>query len=599
MAKALTRDQVPVEETWDLSDLFQSEADYEEALRWTVEAADQFHKTYRGKLQSAETVVQALDAYEPILAELDRMGNYVYLHWEADTQNPVHVARSQKYTDQIAGVGSKLAFLEAELAQLDKDQLEAAGDAAPRYRTFLAHIIRRKDHLLSEREEALLAALSPVLEAPYEIYGEIKQGDIRFPAFEVEGQEIHMTYNAFENSLETDPNTALRRAASRVFYETLDQYKAGTAAAYLTQVRRDKIESKLRGYASVFDYLLDRQDVDRTLYDRQIDVIMKDLAPIMQDYARYLKKVYGLDRMTSFDLKAPPVLGTSKTISFQEAGEIIRDGLSPLGEAYGAMLFEAFHNRWIDYAENAGKSTGAFCSDCYKSHPYILTSFNRQMNEVITLSHELGHAGQSILTNAHQNILNVDLSMYFVESPSTTNEIIMGNYLLKKAKGDKETRKQIIGQIISQTYYHNFVTHLLEAAYQREVYRLIDQGESFDAERLSEIYRQVLTDFWGDAVEIEKGSALTWMRQPHYYMGLYSYTYSAGLTVGTKMALRIMEEGPSAAAQWLEVLRQGGSKKPVELAQMAGVDITTDQPLKETIAYIGRLVKELVEEDEA
>lgn len=595
MAKALKRDQVPIEETWNLKDIFPTEEEYEATLKKTLDRAKTFREDYRGKIKVAGDVVEALKAYEALLMDLDDLSNYVSLHEEADTRNPVHMARSQRFTDLMAGLEQDLSFLEPDLAALSKEVLEEAGTKAPSYANYLDKMVRKKDHLLSDKEEGILAAMGPVLDAPYQVYADIKQGDIRFPAFEVDGEEVHMTYNAFENSFETSVNTVLRRKASQVFYDQLDKYKSGTASAYLIQVRRDKIEASLRGYNSVFDYLLDLQDVDRDLYNRQIDVIMRDLAPVMQKYARYLKDLYGLEEMTSFDLKAPPTSGESEEISFPEAGEYIKEGLSLLGPDYVAMLDRAFKDRWIDYAENEGKSTGAFCASSYNVHPYILTSFNRQINEVITLSHELGHAGQDILTNKNQNILNTYLSMYFVEAPSTANEIIMGNYLLKKAGEDKEVKKEIMGQIISQTYYHNFVTHLLEAAYQREVYRIIDEGGAFDADRLSEIYRKVLTEFWGPEVKIMDGSCLTWMRQPHYYMGLYSYTYSAGLTIGTEVARRIMEEGDPAVQDWLEVLRQGGSKKPVELAQMAGVDIRTEAPLKDTIRYIGELVDGLVE----
>ncbi|WP_304264298.1 M3 family metallopeptidase, partial [Kallipyga massiliensis] len=493
MAKALKRDQVPIEETWNLEDIFPTEEEYEAALKKTLDRAKTFREDYRGKIKAAGDVVEALKAYEALLMDLDDLSNYVSLHEEADTRNPVHMARSQRFTDLMAGLEQDLSFLEPDLAALSKEVLEEAGTKDPSYANYLDKMVRKKDHLLSDKEEGILAAMGPVLDSPYQVYGDIKQGDIRFPAFEVDGEEVHMTYNAFENSLETSANTALRRKASQVFYDQLDKYKSGTASAYLTQVRREKIEASLRGYDSVFDYLLDRQDVDRDLYNRQIDVIMRDLAPVMQKYARYLKDLYGLEEMTSFDLKAPPTSGESEEISFQEAGEYIKDGLSLLGPDYVAMLDRAFKERWIDYAENEGKSTGAFCASSYNVHPYILTSFNRQINEVITLSHELGHAGQDILTNKNQNILNTYLSMYFVEAPSTANEIIMGNYLLKKAGEDKEVKKEIMGQIISQTYYHNFVTHLLEAAYQREVYRIIDEGGAFDADRLSEIYRKVLT----------------------------------------------------------------------------------------------------------
>src|SRR5699024_798033 len=189
---------------------------------------------------------------------------------------------------------------------------------------------------------------------------------------------------------------------------------------------------------------------------------------------------------------------------------------------------------------------------------------------------------------------NTDTSMYFIEAPSTMNEMLVANHLLNHSK-DPKFKRWVISSIVSRTYYHNFVTHLLEAAYQREVYNIIDAGGSVNATILNEIKREVLEDFWGDDVEINDGAELTWMRQPHYYMGLYPYTYSAGLTISTAMSQRILNEGKSAVKDWKEVLKAGGTKTPKELALMAGIDISTDKPLKETIAYIGSLIDELIE----
>ena len=189
-----------------------------------------------------------------------------------------------------------------------------------------------------------------------------------------------------------------------------------------------------------------------------------------------------------------------------------------------------------------------------------------------------------------------DPSMYFVESPSTTNELIMSRYLLEKATTDQE-RRYLCGQIISRTYFHNFVTHFIEGYYQREVYKLIDKKEGFTADDLSRIFKETLQKFWGEDVEINEGSELTWMRQPHYYMGLYPYTYSAGLTIGTQVSKMIVEEGKPAADRWLKALALGSTEDSVGIAKAAGVDITTDKPLKDTIEYIGKVIDDIEKYD--
>ena len=216
------------------------------------------------------------------------------------------------------------------------------------------------------------------------------------------------------------------------------------------------------------------------------------------------------------------------------------------------------------------------------------------MKEAFVLAHELGHAGHFYLAQNNQNLYDTNPSLYFVEAPSTMNEMLMTNHLMKNMD-DKRMKRWVLSTLLSRTYYHNFVTHLLEAHFQRKVYEIIDNGGSVQAPTLNKLKRETLEQFWGDAVKINKGAELTWMRQPHYYMGLYPYTYSAGLTVSTQASKRIREEGQEAIEDWREVLKAGGTKTPVELAEMAGVDITTEKPLLNTIEYIGDIIDEIVQ----
>ena len=403
-----------------------------------------------------------------------------------------------------------------------------------------------------------------------------------------------MTFVNFEGEWEYVADTKLRRAAFETFSKKLAEYQNTIAGAYQTQVQKEKTIADLRGYDSVIDYLLFPQKVDRSLYDRQIDLIMEHLAPHMRKYAKLLQRVHGLEEMTFADLKIDLDPKFEPEITIEESRPYIVDALSILGDDYLEAINRAFDERWIDFVQNKGKSTGAFCSSPYGVHPYVLVSWTDKMTEVFTLAHELGHAGHFYLAQKNQNVFDTRPSTYFVEAPSTMNELFVANYLMKNTE-DKRMKRWVLSSIVSKTYYHNFVTHLLEAHYQREVYRIIDAGGSVQAPKLNELKRQTLEMFWGDAVTINQGAELTWMRQPHYYMGLYPYTYSAGLTVATEVMKRIENEGQVAIDDWKEVLKAGGTRTPVELAQMAGVDITTDKPLLDTIAYIGEMIDEMIE----
>ena len=461
-----------------------------------------------------------------------------------------------------------------------------------KYPHFIKQLQDRKPYQLSADVEKVLATLTPTLRSPFELYGTTKSLDINFESFDYEGVTYPLDYATFENEYEDHPSPEFRRKSFRAFSDALRQYQHTTAATYNMQVQQEKIEADLRGYDSVIDYLLQDQEVTKDMFDRQIDVIMSDLAPVMQKYAKIIQRVHNLDKMRFEDLKISIDPNFEPEISIEKSKKYIYGALNVLGDDYVKMLESAYDYRWIDFAQNKGKDTGAYCASPYATHSYVFISWTGKMAETFVLAHELGHAGHFTLAQKHQNLLESEASMYFVEAPSTMNEMLMANYLFNSSN-DPRFKRWVIGSILSRTYYHNMVTHLLEAAYQREVYSRVDNGESLTAPLLNEIMLNTYKAFFGDTVEMTDGVELTWMRQPHYYMGLYSYTYSAGLTIGTVVSQCIKKEGQPAVDRWLKTLQAGGSQSPIELAQIAGVDITTDAPLKETINYISNLVDEL------
>ena len=592
MSKELHRNKIDQEETWDLSHFFKTEAEFEQAIMQTQEDVKEFVETYKGKLKEKESVNACLSSYANVYEAIVPLDAYASLNLSVDQTDESHQIRASRWNQILAELMSELSFVDSELLALPKETLEAAIHHDASFSRYLLQLIEKKPYTLDAEVEKVLASFTSIFEAPYELYNTTKMLDLEFPDFKVKDQRHSLSYLAFEGSLEYEPDTEKRRAAFNAFSKELRKYQHTTAKTYDLHIQTEKKLADLRGYDSVTDYLLQTQEVDKSLYNRQIDLIMDELAPHMRKYAKLIKKVYNLKTMTYADLKVPLDPTYVPRVTYEEAQKYIKDALGLLGEDYNDMLDRAFDERWIDYAQNKGKSTGAFCSSPFGVHPYILISWSNQMEDVFTLIHELGHAGHFNYANAHQNIFNANSSMYFVEAPSTMNEMLLANNLLNKST-DKRFKRWVIATLISGTYYHNFVTHLLEAAYQREVYKLVDAKENVNAAILNQLKRDVLESFWGDAVEITEGAELTWMRQPHYYMGLYPYTYSAGLTISTQVSRRILEEGQPAVDDWINVLKLGGSKKPIELAQLAGVDISTEEPLRETINYIGSLVDEL------
>ncbi|UPM52572.1 oligoendopeptidase F [Gottfriedia acidiceleris] len=595
LVKRLSRAEVPTEMTWKLEDLYPTRAEWLVALELIendlVEA-----KSLKGSvLKSAESLKKALLTYESIMLQLIRCGTYVSLRQSGDGSDSQNQSDSLLFSSLSTKANTTLTFIQSELLHLNNEMLEAFIKEEKEivvFKLLLEEIIASKKHrLLPETEEAL-AALGEVTSAPYRIYQTSKAADLKFDSFEDEnGKELENSFALFENLYEFSPNHTVRKQAYESFTKTLTQYKNTYASIYATQVKKEVALSKLRHYDSVTQMLLEDHKVSLEMYHNQLNIIFKELAPHMRRLANLKKKQLGLETIHFYDLKAPLDPNFNPSTTYEEAKETILKSLEIMGPDYVSIMEKAFDERWIDYCDNVGKSTGAFCSSPYGVHPYILISWQDTMRNAFVLTHELGHAGHFYYANKYQRVVNTRPSMYFVEAPSTFNEMLLGQYLLKQTN-DPKMKRWVILQLLG-TYYHNFVTHLLEGEFQRRVYELAEKGTPLTATTFCEVKANVLKEFWGDSVEIDEGASLTWMRQPHYYMGLYPYTYSAGLTASTAISRRIASEGQPVIDAWIEVLKTGGSKKPVELLKMAGVDLTTSAPIKEAVEYVGSLVTEL------
>ncbi|HEM3610256.1 TPA: oligoendopeptidase F [Streptococcus suis] len=585
------RHEIDVQLTWNTNLIFPDNQAYKDALATYKKQVENFEASYKGKLTTLETIVAALKEYEGLAILESKLSHYAFLPLEVDKMNTELASLSNDFDLTIAYTIPKLSFLHTELSLLDQDVLESVITDQPQWKSYIQNIIRQKPYQLHPLQEELLANFAPTFGQPYNNYGVTKFEDMTFDSFEANGETLRNSYVLFENDYELSHDTEIRRNSAAGFYSTLKKYKNTTAATYLSHIKNEQIEARLRGFDNTIDFLLHSQNVSRDLFDRQIDVIMKELAPHMRRYVKLVAKAHCLDKITHADLKISLPSEYNQRITPEESKQFLIDCLGILGEDYVKMIEQSFDERWIDFAQNEGKATGGFCATLYDGPSYILLSWTGLMNEVLVLAHELGHAGHFQLAKK-QSVLSYEPSLYFIEAPSTANEVLTCNTLLKNNQ-DPGFQAYLISELISRTYFHNMVTHLLEAAFQREVYNRLDNDEYLNGDILCQIKLDIIKEFWGDDFEIGDDAGLIWMRQPHYYIGLYPYTYSAGLTIGTAMAKQLEENPEEVGEKWLETLSLGASLSAQDLAKHAGVDVSTDQPLKETIAYVGSLVDKL------
>ncbi len=585
-----------MEQTWDLADLFPTVEAWDAELESISESFTTVTR-YRGKLSQGPGVLLAcLEAQEELAKRFNRTFSYASLLQSADGTSPANQAMAGRAGTLGARFQAETSFIRSETLALPEGTLErylAEEPGLGDFRRTLERMIEERPHTLSPETERALASLAEVLNAPSLIYNRSKASDMAFdPILDGAGHEQPMSFAVYEGRYERTADRTLRHHAWASFTKGLKAYQNTFAATWATEVKKNVVVTRLRGYGSAIDYLLSLQEVTGEVYSNLHDIILKELAPAMRKYAALRRRVLGLDKMLYCDLEAPLDPDFAPETTFEKGGEIIRQGLAVMGPEYGAIIDKSLKSRWIDRADNVGKSTGAFCNSVYGVHPYVLITWTGSMRNALTLAHELGHAGAGVTAQRHQRLSNSRPSMFFIEAPSTINELLVGNSLIDSTT-DTRMRRWILMQFLA-TYHHNFVRHLIEGELQRRIYALAEKGQTITAHTLSSVQGEILAEFWGDTFEIDDGARLTWMRQPHYYMGLYPYSYSAGLTIGTAVAQAIQTEGQPAVYRWLSVLAAGGTKKPLELAKMAGVDMSDPKTIRGAVAYVGSLVDEVV-----
>ena len=585
------RSEFPENELWDLSALYQDREDFLRSIEKTLEDITLFKKNYLDNLKTVDDFTRALYEVEQIYIEMSHIDNYAFMPQTTDFSNEEFAQIAKAGADFFTKANVELSFFDTALATADSDILDAL-EANPHFSAAIRQAKIKKSHFISPEVEKTLTNLGEVFSAPQDIYTKMRAGDFEMDDFEVDGKIYKNSFVTYENFYQNHENAEVREKAFRSFSAGLRKHQNATASAYLAQVKSEKLIADMRGYDSVFDYLLAEQEVDHAMFDRQIDLIMTEFAPVAQKYLKHVAKVNGLDQMTFADWKLDLDAELNPEVTIDDAYDLVMKSVAPLGQEYANEVSRFRKERWVDFAANANKDSGGYAADPYKVHPYILMSWTGRMSDVYTLIHEIGHSGQFIFSDNNQSYFNTHMSTYYVEAPSTFNELLLSDYLEKQFDNPRQKRFALAHRL-TDTYFHNFITHLLEAAFQRRVYNLIEEGKTFGAEQLNNIMKDVLSQFWGDAVEIDDDAALTWMRQSHYYMGLYSYTYSAGMVISTTGYLNL-KNNPNGDKDWLNFLKSGGSRTPLDTAKLIGADISTAQPLRDTIQFLSDTVDQII-----
>ena len=589
------RDEVSLDLTWRLEDIYDDEAKWEEECKRAVEVADKM-AAYEGKLsESGEKLLEVLKLYEELSLLLDRVYGYAHMREDQDTGNSKYQALKQRGMSAIVGTSEKTAFIDPEILTLSDEKLNEFYSAVPeldRYKRMIGEIRRLKDHMLDAEKEQLLASAFEVLEASQKSFGMLNNADLKFPSVrDSKGEEVQLSNGRFVPT-QMSKDRELRKASFEAFYGRYEEFKNTWASMYDGEVKGRIFNAKARKYKSAFEAAVDANNVSPAVCDNLFASIHDNMDK-MHRYVSLRKRLLGVDELHMYDVYVDMIPEFEMKVPYEEAKEIPLKALAPLGEDYLAVVKEAYENRWIDVVENEGKRGGAYSGGVYDVHPYMLLNYNDTLNDVFTLVHEMGHSMHTWYTNRTQTIVDSDYKIFVAEVASTTNEVLLYHYMKDNAKS-KEEKAFIINHFL-ESFKSTMFRQTMFEEFERKTCEMAEEGTPLTAETLYDVYYNLNKEYFGKDMISDPLIGWEWSRIPHFYYNFYVYQYATSFAAAVAIADKILKEGESAVKKYKEFLSSGCTQDPVSLLKIAGVDLTTREPIDSALAVFDEAIAEMEE----
>ncbi|MGG3956456.1 oligoendopeptidase F [Bhargavaea massiliensis] len=594
MAKTLpTRKDVPVEYTWRLEDIFATDEQWEQEFQQIQALLPKFSE-YKGRLgESAQMLYEALQYRDHVFMRLGKLYAYAHMRHDEDTANSLYQGLETRAEGLYAEAGQATAFIVPEILAMDEDVLRTFLQQYEPLRLYaheLDEMNRQRPHVLSEKEEALLAQAAEVMNASSNTFGALNNADLRFPTITDEnGEEVEVTHGRYIRFLESE-DRRVRRDAFKAVYDTYRKYENTFASTLSGAVKRNNFFARVRNYRSAREAALSKNQIPETVYDNLIETIHRYL-PLLHRYVQLRKRVLGLDELHMYDLYTPLVKQVDMKVTYEEAKDILLKGLTPLGDEYISIVKEGFDNRWVDVQETRGKRSGAYSSGSYGTNPYILMNWQDNVNNLFTLAHEFGHSVHSYYTRKYQPYPYGNYSIFVAEVASTCNEALLNDYLLKTI--DDEKKKLYLLNHYLETFRGTVFRQTMFAEFEHMIHQMAQNGEALTAKVLTEKYYELNKTYFGDGVVIDEEIGLEWARIPHFYYNYYVYQYATGFSAATALSKQILEEGAPAVERYIEFLKAGSSDYPIEVLKKAGVDMTAPEPIEQACQVFEQKLQEL------
>lgn len=594
--KLKKRSEVANEYKWKMEDMFANDEQWEEEAE-QVKCLAETLKSYQGRLGSrAEELYDFLSLSDKADQLMERVYVYANQKLHEDTNVGIYQDMADKATSIMMYVNSSVSFATPEILTIPEETIQKFYQDKPellQYQRMIDEIMKDKPHTLSAEMEELLANTAEIADGPDNTFSMFNNADIKFPVIIGEdGKEIEITHGRYSKLMEST-DRRVREETFHGLYSSYKKFKNTLASLYSTNVKKDIFYAKVRNYPSALESALDGSRIPVDVYKNLIAAVHENL-PAMYRYMELRKKALKVDELHMYDIYVPIVSDFKLEVSFEQAKEIVKEGLKPLGEEYLSILQEGFDNGWIDVYENEGKRSGAYSWGAYGTHPYVLLNFQNNLNNTFTLAHEMGHAIHSYYSDKNQPITYAGYRIFVAEVASTCNEALLMAHLIANSK-DKKEKAYLINYHLEQ-FRGTLYRQTMFAEFEMLTHEMVERGEALTADSLCALYYELNKKYYGENVVIDEDIALEWARIPHFYRNFYVYQYATGYSAAIALSKRILEQGESAVHDYIENFLCGGSSKdPIDLLKGAGVDMSSKEPVEQALKVFSDLVDQLEE----
>lgn len=591
--KLKRREEMNACDKWAIEDLYRDDeqwaGDYDKLKDMIPKLS-----AFQGRLgENAEMLLKMQKTYD----ELNELAEKVYVYanqkLHEDTDNGTYQNLASMAQMLLVQLGEASAYIEPELMALPEGTVERfleENEELKVYRQYFENMMRQKEHVLTREQEEILASVGELAEAPGDIFSMFNNADIRFPEISGEdGKPVEVTHGRFISLLQSK-NRAVRRDAFQAFYSVYGRYRNTLAATYRANVKKEVFYAKVRKYSSDLEAALDNSHIPTAVYDNLIEAVHEFL-PLMHRYADLRKKLLKVEELHMYDLYVPMVADAERKISFEQAKEMVLEGLKPMGEEYQDLLREGFANRWIDVYENQGKRSGAYSWGAYGTHPYVLLNYQENLNNVFTLAHEMGHALHSWYSDENQPYIYAGYKIFVAEVASTCNEALLIHHLIETTE-DAKQKAYLINYFLEQ-FRTTLFRQTMFAEFEKITHGLQEKGETLTADKLCEIYYRLNQEYFGENICVDKEIEMEWARIPHFYTPFYVYQYATGFSAAIALSGRILEKGEEAVKAYKKFLKGGSSMYPLDLLRMAGVDMEQKKPVEDALNVFAQYLDEM------